>query len=64
MSKKTAFFGILLTLALSLSGCAYYGGGYGHPEGYGYYDDYHSNDPFSYGNRYDYRRYQYMNDGY
>ncbi len=60
MSKKTAFLGILFILALSLSGCAYYG----HPEGYGYYNDYHNKDPFSYGNRYDYHHYQYMNDGY
>ena len=60
MSKKTVFFGVLFILVLSLSGCAYYGGGYGHPSDYGYYN----NDPFSYGYRHDYRRYQYMNDGY
>lgn len=64
MSKKTVFFGILLILALSLSGCAYYEGTYGYPEGYGYNNNYYNNDPFSYGYRYDYHRYQYMNDGY
>ncbi len=57
MRKKNIFLGILLILALSLSGCAsYYGGGY---EGYGS----NNNDPFS-SNRDDSQRYQHMNDGY
>ncbi len=59
MRKKSIFLGILFILALSLSGCAYYGGGYGQPEGYGS----NNNDPFS-NNRYDSQRYQHMNDGY
>ncbi len=64
MSRKTVSFGVLLILALLLSGCAHYEGGYGHPGGSGYYNNYYYNDPFSYGYRHDYHRYQYMNDGY
>ena len=64
MDMKTVFFGILFILVPLLSGCAYYGGTYRHPEGYGYYNNNYYNDPFSYGYRYDYHRYQYMNDGY
>ncbi len=60
MRKKNIFLGILFILALSVSGCASYGGGYGQPEGYGS----NNNDPFSYHNRDDSQRYQHMNDGY
>jgi hypothetical protein len=73
MSKRIAFSGVLFAIALSLSGCAYYGGGYGypnHPDGYGYYNNYYYNNPYSHryhrghDDRYDYNRYQYQNDGY
>jgi hypothetical protein len=64
MSKKTAFLGFLFMIALSLSGCAFNGGGYGHPDGYGYYNNYYYNDPYSHRYRHDSNRYQYQNDGY
>jgi hypothetical protein len=50
MNKRIALFGIILLIALTLSGCVTYGGGYGYsgyPRGYGYYNyDYHG---YSYG---------------
>lgn len=44
MNKRIALFGIILLIALTLSGCVTYGGGYGyynydyHGYSYGHYD--------------------------
>ncbi len=60
MSKRIAFLGVLFVIVLSLSGCAYHGGGYyDDPYGYGYHNNY--NYPYDHrdyhglGDRDDYR---------